>query len=163
MTTLGFIHTAFAVIALIMGALVLVLQQGTPRHRRLGWWYVVSMLGLNITALLIYRLTGRFGPFHVAAIASVATVGAGIFAVVRRRPAERWLERHYYWMSYSYVGLLAAAVAEVVTRLRVSSFWWTVVVASVGVFAVGGVWVRRRALMALSRVTPVVRPSRSPC
>ena len=39
--------------------------------------YVLSMLLLNITALMIYDLYGRFGPFHVASVISLATIGAG--------------------------------------------------------------------------------------
>jgi hypothetical protein len=122
------------------------------------------MAALNTTALLIYRLTGHFGPFHLAAIASLATVAAGTWAAVRRQPPDRWLERHYYWMTYSYVGLVAAAVAEVVTRLRFGSFWWVVAAVSVAVMAAGGVLVRRRAARALTRFTPVSpQPSRSAC
>ena len=158
MTSLGLIHTIFSGAALVAGAVVLLLRKGTTRHRRLGWSYVISMAGLNVTALLIYRLTGHFGPFHVAAIVSLVTVGAGAWAAVRRRPAKQWLARHYYWMTYSYVGLVAAAVAEVVTRLQTDSFWWAVIVASAGVFAVGAVLVRRRALPTLSRMHSVVAP-----
>ena len=43
------------------------------------------MVGLNVTALSIYRLTGVFGPFHWAALFSLATIVAGVVPV-RRRP-----------------------------------------------------------------------------
>lgn len=75
------------------------------------------MVGLNVTARFLFRLTGHFGPFHIAALVSLATVrtGAG-FAVVRRRRIG-WPHGHAVMMSWSYTGLLAAAVSETATRL----------------------------------------------
>ncbi len=58
MNTLGWLHTGCAVVALLTGAMVLLRPKGTAAHRRLGWAYAGSMLGLNVTALLIYRLFG---------------------------------------------------------------------------------------------------------
>ena len=42
-------------------------------------------------------------------------------------------------MAWSYVGLLAAAVSEVTTRLLSFPFGWTVAVSSLAVFVVGGI------------------------
>jgi hypothetical protein len=112
------------------------------------------MVLLNVTALAIYRLTGAFGPFHVAAILSLASVTAGIIPAVRRKPAATWVERHYWWMTYSYLGLLAAAVAEVVTRVPGIDFWWTVVIASAAVFVVGAPIIRRRARTTIAPFLP---------
>ncbi|HEU0014841.1 MAG TPA: DUF2306 domain-containing protein [Longimicrobium sp.] len=144
MNGLGWFHLACAVAALASGAAVLLRRKGNRAHRRTGWVYVGSMLALNGTALMIYRLTGGFGPFHVAALASLATVLAGIVPAVRRRPAN-WVEHHYWWMTYSYVGLCAAAVSEVATRTPGFRFWWAVVVATVLVIGVGSRLIRTRA------------------
>ncbi len=154
MSTVGWIHTAAAVAALALGAAVLLRGKGTRSHRRLGWTYLIAMVLLNVTALAIYRLTGAFGPFHVAAILSLASVTAGIIPAVRRKPAATWVERHYWWMTYSYLGLLAAAVAEVVTRVPGIDFWWTVVVASAAVFVVGAPIIRRRARTTIAPFLP---------
>mgnify|MGYP003579306751 CR=1 FL=1 len=79
---------------------------------------------------------------------------AGIIAARRRRSNRTWLVQHYFFMSYSYLGLVAAAIAETATRWPAvqsvaggptAIFWITVVVASVAVFVVGGIVVRRRA------------------
>ncbi|HEV2292419.1 MAG TPA: hypothetical protein VGR35_01105 [Tepidisphaeraceae bacterium] len=59
------------------GLLVLLRAKGTRSHRVIGYLYVAAMLALNVTAFLIYRLYGRFGPFHVAALVSLAMVIAG--------------------------------------------------------------------------------------
>lgn len=153
MISLGQLHLATALLALAAGAWVVLRPKGTIVHRRVGWVYAVSMLIMNGTALLIYRLTGRFGPFHVAALASLATLIAGIIPAWRRRPVGNWIEHHYYWMAYSYLGLVAAAVAETATRVPsvqafaggpTPAFWLTVVIATVAVFIIGARVIRRR-------------------
>src|SRR5262245_65904896 len=108
LSALGTAHLAPALAALLLGALVLLERKGTPAHRAIGASYVMAMLLTNLTALAIYRLTGRFGPFHALALASPATVALGLRAVIRRR--QGWLHTHYHCMAWSYVGLLAAAI-----------------------------------------------------
>ena len=73
----GLVHSLLGVAALLLGLAVLLRRKGTPVHRRIGQAYVVSMLFLNVTALMIYDLSGRFGPFHIASLISLITVGAG--------------------------------------------------------------------------------------
>jgi uncharacterized membrane protein len=153
MSPLGWVHTTFALAALGSGAAVLLRPKGTRRHRQTGWLYVGSMVGLNGTALLIYRLFGGFGPFHVAALLSLATLAGGVLAAVRRRPG--WVERHYWWMAYSYLGLLAATASEAATRLPGTVFWWAVLLASAVVFAGGAVLIAVRA-------RPTLAPFRGP-
>jgi len=154
MSTLGWVHTAAAIASLAVGAAILLRGKGTRSHRQLGWAYFAAMVLLNVTALAIYRLTGTFGPFHIAAILSLASVTAGVIPAVRRRPATTWVERHYWWMTYSYLGLIAAAVAEVTTRVPGINFWWTVALASLAVFAIGAPIIRRRARLTLAPFLP---------
>lgn len=158
MSALGQLHLATAFMALTTGGCMLWRPKGTPGHRRIGWLYVASMLTLNGTALLIYRLTGRFGPFHIAALVSLAMLLAGVIPVLWRRPAEGWLERHYFFMAHSYLGLTAAAIAETATRMlgahafagRPTTFFWVaVVLATVLVFVVGSRVIKRRAVSTL--------------
>jgi uncharacterized membrane protein len=146
---IGTAHVAFALLAIASGAWVLLRRKGDAAHRWRGWVYVGSMVGLNITALLVYDLTGSFGPFHAMAIASLVGVLIGVVYVRRRRPPNRWRYLHATWMSWSYVGLLAAAAAEVATRLPESPFWWMVLVASGAVMAVGGLLIARLLPRAL--------------
>ncbi|HJU89344.1 MAG TPA: DUF2306 domain-containing protein [Gemmatimonadaceae bacterium] len=149
MSPLGWVHTTFAVLAMLSGAVVLVRRKGTRAHRRLGWVYAASMFALNTTALLIYRLFGGFGPFHVAAIFSLATVAAGVVVAIRRSD-RGWVERHYRFMTYSYVGLLAAAVSEVAVRVPGAVFWWAVLIASALVLIVGMLLVERKRATVLA-------------
>jgi uncharacterized membrane protein len=171
MISLGWIHTIAASTALVAGAAVLLTRKGTRRHRQVGWVYVASMLLLNGTALLIYRLFGRFGPFHVGAIFSFVTVVAGTAAALGARRARarrdpvaraRALERHYQWMTWSYVGLAAAAVSEIATRMPAlrprpghgMAFGITVAVATLLVIGVGAQLIRRRRSALLAPYRP---------
>ena len=73
MDLLGITHLAAAIVAMIVGAVVLLSRKGTYWHRCCGWLYVGAMAAVIVTALLIYDLFGGFGPFHVAALISAAT------------------------------------------------------------------------------------------
>jgi uncharacterized membrane protein len=167
--TLGQLHLASAFAALLIGAYVFLgTRKGTRLHRRAGWAYVVAMLALNVTALLIYELFGGFGPFHVAAVASLVTTLFGVVAAralrrerrARQRPAggTDYAGHHYMWMSYSYLGLVAAAVAETATRVPAfqpapgqgAVFGTVVALASIGVFVVGNRIVKRRMAASLA-------------
>ena len=100
----GLAHTFFGVAALLLGLLVVFRRKGTRTHRRIGQAYLLAMLALNVTGLMIYDLYGRFGPFHVAAAISLATIVAGflpfIFAGRTRRGCP--------FMPYSWVGRTSA-------------------------------------------------------
>jgi uncharacterized membrane protein len=144
----GAAHVAAALAALVFGLLVLLRRKGTPLHRAFGMTYAVSMLGVNGTALTLYRLTGHFGPFHALALVSLAAVGFGVAAAGVRWSG--WLVAHYQAMSYSYVGLLAATAAEGLIRvpaLHINSVSRGIAVglATTAVFFVVGRLVVRRA------------------
>jgi len=113
-SSLGAAHVAAALAALVFGALVLLMRKGTSLHRAMGMAYTVAMVALNVAALLIYRINGHFGPFHVLALVTLVTIGLGIKAIVAR---PRRLARHYQMMSFSYLGLLSAATTQLLLNL----------------------------------------------
>jgi uncharacterized membrane protein len=114
-SSFGAAHVAAALAALAFGMMVLVMRKGTQLHRAVGMGYAMAMVAVNGTALTIYRLTGHFGSFHALAMLSLATVIAGVAAVVLR--PRNWLAKHYRTMSISYLGLLAATTAEIAIRV----------------------------------------------
>ena len=137
------LHIGTAVSALLFGLCVFLTRKGTRLHKQWGYAYFFNMLGLNISALFIYRLTGEFGPFHWSALASLLTLMAGFTAAYLRLPQGRWLELHYAFMNWSYVGLVAAGVSEATTRLPAAPFWPAVFVGTLVVFLVGAVLIAR--------------------
>lgn len=136
-------HIGTAVSALIIGLGVVLVRKGTRLHKQLGYAYFFNMLGLNISALFIYRLTGHFGPFHGAALASLLTLIAGFVPAYLHFPRGRWLDLHYEFMNWSYVGLIAAGVSEAATRLPSTPFWAAVAASMLGVFLIGGMLIAR--------------------
>ena len=131
-------HLIAACTALLAGLGVIFTRKGTLLHKQLGYVYFFNMLGLNISALFIYRLTGHFGPFHDAAPASLLTLSAGFIPAYLRLPQGRWLELHYEFMNWSFVGLVAAGVSEAATRLPSAPFWPGVIAGTLAVFIIGG-------------------------
>jgi uncharacterized membrane protein len=173
MSPLGTVHTVFALLAMAAGAAVCLLPKGTRWHRTLGHVYATAMAGLVVTALFIYRLTGGFGLFHIFALVAAATLAAGLGTVLLRRPRGSWMEAHATWMSWSYVGLLAAFVSESLTRvvmprvaplLREHELWglfWTLVGVATLVVVLTGRWLIGRYLpRALERAPTAMREER---
>lgn len=144
---LGLAHLMSAVFALIFGSFVLADAKGTVFHRRVGYLYALSMLALNITALLIYRVFQKFGVFHVAAIVSLLTLFAGMIPVILRKPEKHWFGLHFNFMYWSVMGLYAAFVAEMSIRLPIrtmftsaKTFFTTVAVATLLTMLVGQIF-----------------------
>lgn len=117
MAPIGIIHLTSAIVSLILGALIFVTAKGTRFHVNAGRIYVLAMLTLNVSALFIYTLTGSANPFHLLIPISLMPLTYGTFAAFFKRPRDRWLENHYRAMCWSYIGLVAAAVAESFVRL----------------------------------------------
>jgi uncharacterized membrane protein len=132
-------HVAFALAAMILGMGIFTSRRGTPFHRKLGYAYITSMLVLNVSALLLFARTGTFGPFHIAALISLVTLMAGAVPAITRKPKNAWLALHWEFMSWSFVGLLAGAVAETAFRIPGLAYWPAIVVASLVTVFVGGV------------------------
>jgi len=180
MSPVGSIHFAASVVSIALGAVVLGLgPKGGRQHRQLGWTYVVAMLTVNATAFMIYGLFGGFGPFHVAAIISVTGIVAGTLSARRARRARRArqellhahrVEVHYWWMTFSYVGLIAALASEAITRLPATRamaggagamFGAAVGGATALVFGVGSYLIVTRRARTLARLRTVGDSSRA--
>lgn len=114
--TVGLIHVIFSIVALVLGFFVLVAAKGTPRHKQIGYAYVVAMLGVNATALMIYRLVGKFWIFHWLAVLSLLTLIAGMYPVLVKRNAY-YKVMHFSFMYWSVIGLYCAFMAETFSRL----------------------------------------------
>ena len=111
-------HLLTALLALGSGAWVLWARKGTRIHVASGYIYLASMVLLNGTALAKYYLTGGFNMFHAGALGSLLTL-TGAFAaamIFRKTRDRRAIAAHGHLMIWSYFGLFAALVAEVVTR-----------------------------------------------
>ena len=83
--TTGLIHLIASIIALITGLFVLTTTKGTKTHKQIGYVYSISMVLLNLTAFMIYKLYGKFGIFHWFAVVSCLTLFAGLYPVLTKK------------------------------------------------------------------------------
>lgn len=149
---IGLAHLVTALLAVIVGGLVIYAKKGTLKHKWIGRAYVVLMLAVNVTAFLIYELFGGFGLFHWMAILSLLSLLVGYLPARTRSPD--WKVWHAYFMSGSYVGLVAALAAETLTRYISLPFFAGVAFVSIAVTAIG--------IFLMTRFIPplVIRPPR---
>lgn len=115
--TIGLIHLLTALISMITGTMILVMQKGTLNHKRVGYVYVAAMVVVLVTAFMIYRLWGEWGLFHYAALVSSITLLGGMVPIVFKYPKERYVAFHFSFMYWSVIGLYGAFFAEIMTRL----------------------------------------------
>lgn len=167
---LGTVHVVFAVAALSFGAAVVCQPKGDRRHRTLGYFYSLSLLLVNVSALSVYEDSAGVGPFHVLAVISLVTLISGFIPAFLRRPVSWWLDLHAYFMSWSYVGLVAAGVAQIATMSSSLPARFAVGLPSILVVIIGGVLIHTRvpkvlAALVSSRHQPNKRlqPTRSAC
>jgi uncharacterized membrane protein len=93
-----------ATAALIIGAAVLFLPKGTPRHRQLGGAWAALMMATAALSLGITTLNpGHFSAIHILSIVTLTTVP---YAVWRRRVGD--IRAHAIAMVSNYLGLLIA-------------------------------------------------------
>ena len=114
--TTGFIHLIASIVALVTGLIVLTTTKGTKKHKQIGYVYSISMILLNVTAFMIYKLYREFGIFHWFATMSCLTLFAGLYPVFTRR-SKNYLLIHFNFMYWSVIGLYCALMAEIFSRL----------------------------------------------
>lgn len=126
---IGWFHFITAVLAMLTGTVVVLNTKGTTFHKRVGYVYVTSMLLLNISSFFIANFSG-FSLFHFFAIFSLMTIFGGILPTIRKK--KNWFSSHFYFMSWSVVGLYCAFWAELGTRFvgNMQQFWWMVALAT---------------------------------
>ncbi|MFN3849020.1 MAG: DUF2306 domain-containing protein [Spirosomataceae bacterium] len=115
-TLIAYTHIIASVMGLITSTIVLVAAKGTQFHRKMGYVFAVVMLIINISALMIYQLTGKFNFLHIFAIISLASLIRGMLPAMRRNSAN-WLRVHITGMTAAALGVWAAGVAELITRV----------------------------------------------
>lgn len=141
---LGTIHIVFAVAALVFGAAIFNRRKGSRRHRILGYGYALSLLLVNLSALFVYRDSAEAGPFHILAAVSLVTLISGFVPALLHWPESMWLELHAYFISWSYVGLVGAGVAQTSAMWLDLPGWLAVGLPSVLIVITGAVLIHTR-------------------
>jgi len=81
------IHVAAGALAIVLGAVALLVKKGGTIHRRSGLLFVYAMLVMGATASILEFLQSAAATNVVAALMSVYFVGTALTTV---RPASRW-------------------------------------------------------------------------
>jgi uncharacterized membrane protein len=112
---IGWLHTAFSILALAAGAVVLVRPKGTPVHKLRGRIYVLALIATCLTSFAIYRL-GKFWFPHWSGVAALILVAAG-FAFAHYKRLRGWMHLHLTCMIASYYTLIGGGVNEAFVRV----------------------------------------------
>jgi uncharacterized membrane protein len=147
LTLAGTLHTVLALFGIVVGLIQLLRPKRGAGHRARGYAFVYAMLVADAAALLVFQFTGHFNILHAGAILNLVCVVLALVPVLRSPRPANWKNQHYYWMGWSYVGLLAAAATELVVRsihLATRGEAWAVTAAmSLIVTAIGYVLIER--------------------
>lgn len=143
-SNIGLFHFIMSLLALVAGTVVLLKAKGTLIHKRIGYVYVISMLLLNLSSFFIISF-GGFSIFHFFAIISLLTIFGGMIPTIRK--GKKWFGYHFYFMSWSVVGLYAALWSEIGTRFTNSmkDFWWIVALATFITVSIGARIINKNA------------------
>jgi uncharacterized membrane protein len=115
-SAIGYVHTLTCVIALLIGAFLILSRKGTALHRRMGRWYVGAMLVANLSAFGILR--SGLDIFHGVAVATLVVLAVGFVAASRQNVAG-WAYLHPLGMIASYYSLVGGAINEAFARIEV--------------------------------------------
>lgn len=118
LTLAGWIHTILSTVGILVGAEQFIRTRRDRLHRRLGYVYVFAMLIADGAILSVYRFNGHFNVFHVGAIVNVVMIALAIRPMLATPRPRQWRIKHYMFIAWSYVGLLAAALTELVIRTQ---------------------------------------------
>lgn len=109
------LHVCAAVLALVVGAVILLLPKGTSFHRALGWTWVASMIVVTVTSvLMVADLRNGINPLHVFTAITVLALWGGLTGIRRGN-----VRRHAGSMVGLYIGglIVAGAFAFIPGRL----------------------------------------------
>ncbi len=106
------LHAYAAGLAVLLGALQIILPKGTTLHRTLGYGWVGLMLIVSISSFWIHslKLFGLFSPIHILSVITIWTIYSGVKAARRGK-----INQHKIMMILLYV--LALLVTGAFTLL----------------------------------------------
>jgi drug/metabolite transporter (DMT)-like permease len=147
LTSTATLHLALAMFCIVVGLVQLLRPKRGASHRARGYAFVYAMLVTDGTALLLYRFTGQFNALHVGAIANLICIVMAIVPMLRNPRPKNWKYHHYYWIAWSYVGLMSAAATQLVVRLGLPTTrgqsWAVTLAATMAVSAIGYILIEK--------------------
>lgn len=102
------LHVAAAVLALVLGTVVLLMEKGTPIHKAMGRTWIGLMLVVSLTSFFIteIRLLGPYSPIHVLSFLTLF----GLYAGWRAARAGDIRDHRITMMAVYFAGLIGAGL-----------------------------------------------------
>lgn len=101
------LHLVSSLLALGLGALMLLLRKGTLLHRSLGVVWVAAMAVSALSSFWlgggVLPLVGHLGPIHLLSLWMLVALVVAVASIMQGR-----VRRHREWMLGAYLGLLGA-------------------------------------------------------
>jgi len=99
-------HAAAAILAFVVGAVVLFRRKGDGRHRLAGRIWVALMVVVSLSSFFIHTLKvwGVWSPIHILSVTTLAALVYAVAAIRRRDVAT-----HARAMKITYLGALVVA------------------------------------------------------
>ncbi len=79
------IHLIATILALALGAFMLIRRKGTYSHRTLGWVWAVLMLTAAVSSFWVTGSDDRYSAIHGLSLVVLALVPAAVYAARRHR------------------------------------------------------------------------------
>jgi len=111
------LHAVLAVIALLVGVMVLLRPKGTPPHKRLGRFWVAAMVGVALSSFWIFEIRRGAGPswIHVLSVWTLASLAAAVWFIRRGN-----VRAHKGFMVGTFLGLVGAGLGALVPGRAIS-------------------------------------------
>ncbi|MCE7517538.1 DUF2306 domain-containing protein [Vreelandella titanicae] len=105
------LHLYASLLALGLGAILLLSPKGTMLHRILGSTWVLAMAFSALSSFWfgggVLPLIGHFGPIHLLSLWGLVALAVAVVAILKGR-----VEQHRGWMIGAYLGLVGAFVGS---------------------------------------------------
>ena len=158
MTLPGSIHAVLAATSIAVGLIQLLRPKGGSIHRALGYAFVYAMLIADGMVMLLFQFTGRFNILHIGAIANLLCIILAMVPVLRSPRPLNWKYQHYYFICWSYVGLVSGGATQLAVRTSHlatrEQAWMVTAAATILVTAVGYVLINRYRPVSRSHPVP---------
>lgn len=111
-------HAACAVVALVLGALLLWRRKGTAVHRVFGWLWVMLMAAVALSSFGIYR--ERFSWIHLLSVLTLLSLVQG----VRHARAHRVRHHRYTMLSLFFGALVITGLFTLLPQRLIGKAFW---------------------------------------
>ena len=112
MNSIIFFHAIFAILAIPLGLLIFLKKKGTFLHKRLGWFWILFLVIVSISAVFIQSLNpGQFSTIHLLIPFTLISLIYAIWSIRKFKETKKIKYRysHMCTMIGVYLGALITA------------------------------------------------------